>query len=65
MSFQNKHTYPTFVYANEKHYFADCSELNLVSIGESPSEAIENLQAEVDNVLNGKLFSLKPIFEQK
>lgn len=63
MSFQSKHTYPTFVYENEKHYFADCLELNLVSIGESPIEAVENLQQEVSKVLK-KDFSLKPIFQR-
>lgn len=65
MSFQSKHTYPAFVYENDKHYFADCLSLNLTTVGESPNEAIENLENEVKKVLKNKDFSLKPLYEKR
>ncbi len=65
MSSQSKHTYPAFVYENDRHYLADCLSLNLISVGESPGEAVENLEKEVSRVLKGKKFSLKPLFEKR
>lgn len=65
MSFQSKHTYPAFVYENDKYYLADCVSLNLVSGGESPDEAVENLEHEITRALKGKRFSLKPLFEKR
>jgi len=64
MSSQSKHTYPAFVYENDKYYFADCLPLNISSAGESPYDAVENLEQEVRKVLNVKNVSLKPLFEK-
>ncbi len=65
MSFQNKHTYSAFVYESDKHYFADCLSLNVISTGESPVEAIENLEYEVKKILKGQKFSLNPLYEKR
>ena len=65
MNFEKAYTYPTFVYESDKQYFADCVALNLISSGDSPFEALENLKQKINNFLKGQSFTLKPLFEKR
>lgn len=55
------HNFLTLIYKSEKYYVAECLELGVVSQGETPKEAKDNLKEAVELYLEDEPVEILPV----